>query len=70
MNPHSSWCGKKFQPETVKQRPGWATIPAVRNGHLYEIKSPDILQPGPAALTDGLQQLHAIIARWAEALPQ
>ncbi len=61
-----SWCGKKFQPETVKQRPGWASIPAVRDGRLYEIKSPDILQPGPAALTDGLQQLHDIIRRWAE----
>ncbi|MBI3776742.1 MAG: cobalamin-binding protein [Gammaproteobacteria bacterium] len=61
-----SWCGKKFQPETVKQRPGWAAVPAVVNNHLYEIKSPDILQPGPAALTDGLQQLHDIIRRWAE----
>lgn len=60
-----SWCGKKFQPCTVAQRAGWADIPAIRHGHVYEIKSPDILQPGPAALTDGLRQLHAIVARWS-----
>jgi iron complex transport system substrate-binding protein len=60
-----SWCGKKFQPKQVAARPGWEKIPAVRNGHLYEIKSCDILQPGPAALTDGIQQLHDIIQRWA-----
>ncbi len=62
-----SWCGKKFQPGHVRQRPGWDAIPAVRHGHVYEIKSPDILQPGPAALTDGLHQLHAGIRRWVEA---
>ena len=61
-----SWCGKKFRPGSVAQRPGWAGIPAIRHGHLYEIKSPDILQPGPAALTDGLRQLHDIIQRWGE----
>lgn len=60
-----SWCGKKFRPEQVVARPGWAAIPAVRDGELHEIKSPIILQPGPAALTDGLAALHAIIARWA-----
>lgn len=60
-----SWCGKKFQPSHVSQRPGWDAIPAVRNGHLYEIKSCDILQPGPAALTDGLRRLHDILQRWA-----
>lgn len=60
-----SWCGKKFQPATVAARPGWDTIPAVRDGELHEIKSPIILQPGPAALTDGLDALHAVIARWA-----
>lgn len=60
-----SWCGKKFQPAALTRRPGWTDIPALRNGHVYEIKSPDILQPGPAALTDGLQQLHAIIQKWA-----
>lgn len=62
-----SWCGKKFQPEQVRTRAGWDAIPAVRDGHLYEIKSPNILQPGPAALTDGIQELHTIVQRWAEA---
>lgn len=60
-----SWCGKKFRPEQVAARPGWDAIPAVRDGELHEVKSPLILQPGPAALTDGLAALHAIIARWA-----
>ena len=60
-----SWCGKKFQPGQVRARPGWESIPAVRTGHIYEIKSCDILQPGPAALTDGVGQLHEIIRRWA-----
>ena len=59
-----SWCGKKFQPKTVATRPGWDAIPAVRNRHLYEVKSPIILQPGPAALFDGLDALHAIVAGW------
>ncbi len=61
-----SWCGKKFRPEKVAARPGFDTLPAVRDGQLHEIKSVDILQPGPAALTDGLQQLHRIIADWAD----
>ena len=56
-----SWCGRRFRPEQVAERPGWSDIPAVRNGHLYEIKSPLILQPGPAALTDGLEALCGII---------
>lgn len=60
-----SWCGKKFRPEAVASRPGWQDVPAVRDGELHEIKSPLILQPGPAALTDGLDALHAIVARWA-----
>lgn len=60
-----SWCGKKFRPDAVRNRPGWSAIPAVRNNHLYEIKSPIILQPGPAALSDGLDAIHAIIERWA-----
>lgn len=60
-----SWCGKKFRPEKVAARPGWADVPAVRNGELHEVKSPIILQPGPAALFDGLDALHAIIVRWA-----
>ena len=60
-----SWCGKRFRPEKVAARPRWDTIPAVRNGDLYEIKSPIILQPGPAALFDGLGAIHRIIAEWA-----
>ena len=60
-----SWCGKKFRPEQVAARPGWADVPAVRNGQLHEVKSPLILQPGPAALTAGLDRLHAIIIGWA-----
>ncbi len=59
-----SWCGKKFRPEHVVARPGWADVPAVRDGELHEVKSPLILQPGPAALTDGLDALHAIVAGW------
>jgi iron complex transport system substrate-binding protein len=60
-----SWCGKKFRPERVAARSGWQRLPAVRDGELHEIKSPIILQPGPAALTDGLAALHRIIATWA-----
>jgi iron complex transport system substrate-binding protein len=56
-----SWCGKKFKSEHVAARPGFDTIPAVRNHRLYEIKSPLILQPGPAALTDGLRALERLI---------
>jgi iron complex transport system substrate-binding protein len=59
-----SWCGKKFRPEKVAGRPGWESVAAVQTGDLYEIKSADILQPGPAALTDGVEQLHRIISRW------
>ena len=60
-----SWCGKRFRAERVSTRDGWADIPAVRSGELHEIKSPEILQPGPAALTDGVERMHAIFARWA-----
>jgi iron complex transport system substrate-binding protein len=60
-----SWCGKKFRPERVVARPGFAEIPAVRDQDIYEIKSSLILQPGPAALTDGLAELERIIGRWA-----
>jgi iron complex transport system substrate-binding protein len=56
-----SWCGKKFRPERVAARPGWGAIAAVRAGALYEIKSADILQPGPAALTDGVRRIHEIL---------
>ena len=59
-----SWCGKKFRAEKVAARLGWDTIPAVSTGNLYEIKSSEILQPGPAALTDGLDQLQRIIGQW------
>jgi iron complex transport system substrate-binding protein len=59
-----SWCGKKFRPEKVAARPGWEGVNAVKNGQLFEIKSADILQPGPAALTDGVEQLHRIITEW------
>ncbi len=60
-----SWCGRKFRPERVAARPGWETIPAVAGGYLHEIKSALILQPGPAALTDGVAGLHEIISDWA-----
>ncbi len=60
-----SWCGKKFVPAKVKAREGFGAIPAVRNSELHEIKSALILQPGPAALTDGLDQLVHIISQWA-----
>ncbi|TCV91312.1 iron complex transport system substrate-binding protein [Luteibacter rhizovicinus] len=60
-----SWCGKRFRPEHVAARPGWENVPAVANGELHEIKSPLILQPGPAALTDGLDALSAIVRGWS-----
>jgi iron complex transport system substrate-binding protein len=60
-----SLCGKKFRPEKVASRPGWQDVPAVKKGQIFEIKSADILQPGPAALTDGAAQLHRIIVDWA-----
>ena len=56
-----SWCGKKFRPERLAARSGWDAIPAVRDGALYEIKSADILQPGPAALTDGVRRIQQIL---------
>ena len=57
----ASWCGKKVVPDRIARRPGWETIPAVRHGRIVEIKSPLILQPGPAALTDGLDALRSAI---------
>jgi iron complex transport system substrate-binding protein len=60
----ASWCGKKVVPEKIRARPGWDKIPAVRNNRIMEIKSPLILQPGPAALTDGLDAIVA--ALWGE----
>jgi iron complex transport system substrate-binding protein len=61
----ASWCGKPVRKETITERPGWCDIPAVRNGHVYEVKSSLILQPGPAALTDGIRALQQIIMRVA-----
>jgi iron complex transport system substrate-binding protein len=63
-----SWCGRKFRPEIVAERPGWEDVPAVQTGHIFEIKSANILQPGPAALTDGLSQLIDIVAGWRSAI--
>jgi iron complex transport system substrate-binding protein len=60
-----SWCGKKFRPEKVAARAGWADVNAVRERQLFEVKSADILQPGPAALTDGVEQLHRIVLEWS-----
>lgn len=60
-----SWCGKKFSPRAVRDRAGWGDVPAVRDGELHEVKSSIILQPGPAALTDGVRELHRVIALWA-----
>jgi iron complex transport system substrate-binding protein len=60
-----SWCGKKFRPDRVAARPGWDAIPAVRDGELHEVKSPIILQPGPAAVSDGVDALHRIIMDWS-----
>lgn len=59
-----SWCGRKFRPEHVYNREGWSQVPAVRNQQVFEIKSANILQPGPAALTDGLDQVRRIIDNW------
>ena len=60
-----SWCGKKFRPERVATRAGFDRIPVVQHQDLYEIKSSLILQPGPAALTDGLAELQRIVKQWA-----
>jgi len=62
----ASWCGKAVRTDKITTRPGWNDVPAVRDGHVYEIKSSYILQPGPAALTEGIYQLHHIIARVAQ----
>ena len=62
-----SWCGKKFRPEKVAAREGWDVVSAVRHQQLFEIKSPEILQPGPAALTDGVLKMHQIILKWMDA---
>ncbi|WP_332774630.1 ABC transporter substrate-binding protein [Polaromonas sp.] len=59
-----SWCGRKFRPDHVRTRAGWENVNAVKTGQLFEIKSAEILQPGPAALTDGVEQIHRIIMAW------
>ena len=64
-----SWCGKKFQPAKFAARPGFDALPAVCGGFLREVKSTLILQPGPAALTDGLDALERIVAEWAARRP-
>jgi iron complex transport system substrate-binding protein len=65
----ASWCGKKVNKARIAGRPGWTDVPAVRDGHIYEIKSTYILQPGPASLTEGVAQLHSLIARVVGARP-
>lgn len=60
----ASWCGKKFQPEVMQARDGWQTLPAIQNKMVFEIKSADILQPGPSVFTHGLKQLSSIIQTW------
>jgi iron complex transport system substrate-binding protein len=63
----ASWCGKKMKKATITSRPGWDRVSAVRDDHIYEIKSTYILQPGPASLTDGVAQLHAMLREVAKA---
>ncbi len=60
-----SWCGRKFRPEQVMARPGWEPVPAVVDGQVFEIKSSEILQPGPACLTDGVRQIQRRLLDWA-----
>ena len=62
-----SWCGKKFRSDQLQRRPGWEVVPAVRTNQLHEIKSADILSPGPGAITAGLVQLERVISDWARA---
>jgi iron complex transport system substrate-binding protein len=66
----ASWCGKKFRPERVAARPGWESVSAVKDQQLFEIKSADILQPGPAALTDGVRRIHEILRDFVSRAPR
>ena len=59
----ASWCGKRVNKSRITSRDGWSSIPAVHDGHVYEIKSAYILQPGPASLTEGVRQVHALLGR-------
>jgi iron complex transport system substrate-binding protein len=61
----ASWCGKAMRRKTIEGRAGWSEVAAVREGHIYEIKSTYILQPGPASLTEGVDRLHQIMLTWA-----
>ena len=61
-----SWCGRKFRPEQVIARPGWEAVPAVVHAQVFEVKSSEILQPGPAALTDGVRQIQRRLLDWAD----
>ena len=65
----ASWCGKKVRPATIEGRPGWSDVPAVARGHIYEIKSTYILQPGPASLTEGVRQVHEALCQVASVPP-
>ncbi len=65
----ASWCGRRVDTDSIRQRPGWAEIPAVRDRHVYDVGSEMILQPGPAALTDGVRRIHEILARVVESRP-
>jgi len=62
----ASWCGKPVRRERIAARSGWQNVSAVRDSQIHEIKSAYILQPGPAALTEGVRQLHAIVSAWAQ----
>jgi len=66
----ASWCGKKFRPERVAAREGWSEVAAVREKMLFEVKSSDILQPGPAALTDGVARIHEILRDFVSRAPR
>ena len=61
-----SWCGRRFRPAHVRALPGWADVGAVKNDQLFEIKSAEILQPGPASLTDGVEQIHTLVMNWSQ----
>ena len=59
----ASWCGKRVRPKTIRARPGWSSLPAVSSDRIFEVKSTYILQPGPASLTEGVRQIHALFAQ-------
>ena len=65
-----SWCGRKFRPEKLMARPGWEDVPAVRDEQVHEVKSAIILQPGPAALTDGVREIHRRVQEWSASQTQ